>query len=219
MKPEQQLNEADYLTEEQLILSDKRYEAYERSGLQPWNVEDGTLLFDLEPELLDTEQLEHLAAGSMKRKPEYHVTIIGRPAGKEIVKAIRVLPENEQATALDDIQKIIGTLGREWQVDPRIYQITKHYPVGSNPEKEPAETRTSYIQMVNFKGLAEVYQRLNARLGLQLEPPPTHITLMTGSTNPAHMTEGIGVPTKEVLKAVQPRQVWPVEGEIVDDKK
>lgn len=202
-----------FLTDAQREQSEAREVAYQRSHLGKWNRKDGTLLFHLDSELISTEGLEKLSAGQMVRKPEYHVTLLGRPAGKEITRALKALPEDTRAAVTAEVGESLQNINREWTVDQRIWKIQKDYPAGPNPEEEPAETRSSYIQMVEFNNLKNAIDRMNTRLGLQIEIPPTHITLMTGSTNPKHMAEGIGILTQSALEKLHPEVVWPEGGE------
>lgn len=213
MNPEHSINEEEYLSEDQQQQSQERREAFERSGLGEWDQENGTLLFDIDERLIVTEQL--LALGTREhlvRKPEFHVTIIGYKSGEQILAALAAKPAEEAAVIHQDMMAAMQELNHGWRVAPEILRIQKTYP--KTVEVPEGETRTSYIQLIDMPALTRLYDIINQRLALSLEVPPTHITIMTGSTVPEHMTEGIGVPNRATLEKVQPKVVMTRDGEI-----
>lgn len=217
MNPEHSINEQEYLSEDQRRQSEERHEAFEQSGLGEWDQDNGTLLFDIDERLIVTEQL--LALGThehLVRKPEFHVTIIGYKSGEQIMAALAKKPVAEAEAIRQEMMAAMQELNHGWRVAPEILRIQKTYP--KSVELPEGETRTSYIQLVDMPALTRLYDVVNQRLALHLEVPPTHITIMTGSTAPEHMTEGIGVPNRATLEKVQPCVVMTRDGAISPER-
>jgi hypothetical protein len=72
------------------------------------------------------------------------------------------------------------------------YFLSKAYP-----DKEPPETRSSVIQIVDFPELEKFYEAISKNIGVRLEIPLAHIALFTTSTNEDTRTRGVGLCSKE----------------------
>ncbi len=202
------------MTDEQREQAQAQKEAYERSKVGEWNPKNGTLLLDVDPALIDVHRIEDRAKKEhVDRKQEFHITLIGFKAGKEMIKALRKNTPEQQALMQQEIVALVADLNQGWKLGKEVMRITKEYPPDPSRPEELPERRTSYIQIADVPKISEFYVQVNAMLGLHLAAPPTHITLMTGSTNPSHQLEGIGIPDRETLEGMHPEIIQQAEGE------
>ncbi|MBI5037564.1 MAG: hypothetical protein HZC01_02585 [Candidatus Kerfeldbacteria bacterium] len=164
-----------------------------------------SLLINLSAETIQTDELtESAASHHMTKKPEFHITAFGFKTGSEIKKAVKASGNPKLFT---QIKQLIETADFSYRLEPTRSHIAKDYPLDpQHPDREP-EHRESYIQMVSVPGLTKLYNDINALLGTHLEPPPTHITLFTGSTYPENASQGIGIPTQAEFEKLDRRHI------------
>jgi hypothetical protein len=146
-----------------------------------------TLLLGLS-ESVDPSTAEKLKANAFDPKEELHVTILGFKNGGKIAKALKALPEDERQARVDAITA--AAQDTEWSVSPtgELYGIEKQY----DGEDEP---RRSVVELVDCPQVTGFYDTVTSAVpGVELEVPPTHVTLGTQG-NP----QGIGLNSPDEL--------------------
>ena len=146
---------------------------------------------------LDNEVL-HLEDKDFQPKKETHITVIGSFQGPKLLESIRERPELEDRLR-DAIQD------RDWQFQPldTWYLISRE-----KTEEESSQTVhvESIIRMVEVPGIEGFFQSVSDIFDMDLDPPPTHVTLYT-----YHDPEGIAISTKRELELFIVREVQPNE--------
>lgn len=175
-----------------------------------FDTRNNTLLLRVGKKSLNLESVRtHAEQNNFDEKSEFHITILGFKNGAEIKKYLRKLSSEEQQAKLAAIQALIA--GTDWSFIPekRIYHITKEYKT-PNPQTKTvnvSETREAYIQMVRLPALKGFFTRLNNMLGINLESPPTHVTLYTNGTNKERAKAGIGINSETELAQLNPKLI------------
>ena len=161
-------------------------------------------LLGLDASQLTLQQAEEFAKKLMVfPKNEFHVTILGSQAGREIQQALKLHQESEEK-----LKKAIqeSFLSQEWGVylQPDLYFVQKEYFASPNEEHTEHELRKSIIQRVDVPQLSNFYTQLKAHFNITLPLPYPHITLFTDSTNPHKKLRGIGIDSYEDFQKLNP---------------
>lgn len=191
-------------------LSDERAEALKDSVPGQLHPKLGTLLNRLDERLFDLSRLDDVAkTEGLVKKPEFHATLIGFTRGKEVKTKLAMMKWEKREEVKIALDKLVQNM--DWtpvKADPVTYRIAKDYVKVDGNEKElERERRQSIIQFISFRGTEKFFAQLNALLGTSFDPPPTHVTLYTSSTNPKNMTLGIGISTKEDVDQLHPEPI------------
>ena len=117
-----------------------------------------------------------------KRKLEFHMTVIGAARIEEVAREDRAVP--------DRVARVLDGRG----VGP-IY-VTRELRRVRHPDEPGFET---IVVMVDCPALAGLYRDLSIALGVDLAPPPAHVTLY--STDPVR---GIGLNDERQLRERAP---------------
>lgn len=143
-------------------------------------------------------------------KDEFHITIIGSETGKEILKSLLSLSDQERNEKINKIHELCESFNWEVALNDEFYYIQKKYnnPDPSNSEMEVMEERESIIQLAQITDLEEFYQKLNAFLNKQFEIPLPHVTLFTKSTRDDKMLRGIGIYSSTQFKELKPKKIF-----------
>lgn len=208
--PEEIRTAEEYLTEEQLRLSDERERALEKSQPGSFNSALGTLLQRVDSRLLKLDRIEAYSdLHDFTVKPEFHVTILNNRTGKTITEKLRLLPIVERNKKVQGIKKLISET--DWtfdDADSQILKVTKDYVTKNNDGEElRREHRESLIQQISIAGVNKFIERLNELLNTTIEVPPTHITLSSKSDDPRNQTRGIGIESQAEFEAVHPTMI------------
>lgn len=199
-----------FLTSEEKRLSDEREAAIEASIPGRINEKFGSLLLPFDKRLITLDRLDVLAeAEKFHRKPEFHITLLGFATGKILLDRLARLQVAERADRLEKINSLIAAT--DWtpvNSSDTIQRIAKDYVVADEPQTvKTAEHRESLIQMVDLAGTHTFFHNLNALLETNFEPPATHVTLYTKSSDPKNATLGIGIKSKAELESLEPTNV------------
>lgn len=207
--PEEIARAEEFLTEEERRLSDEREAAFARSKAGQLDIQRGVLKYDLDPKLFALDRITQEAERQgFDMKNETHATIIGFRNGRKIAKALTKLSPPERARIIgvinDSLKEIPWSLAGA--TEP-ILRIKKDYVTRNDRGHEiDRETRESYIQCVEIPGIDRFYARINELLGINLEPPLTHITYATKGTSP-NSRMGIGIEGRDELAQLHPTVV------------
>lgn len=199
----------EFLTEEERRMSEEREEAFARSKVGQLDTQQGVLKYDLDPKLFTLDRIaEEAARQGFDIKDETHATIIGFRNGKKIMKALATFPPEKRGRIVDSINAALGDI--QWSLagatEP-ILHIKKDYVTLDRQQREiDRETRESYIQCVEIPGIDRFYAHINELLGINLEPPLTHITYATKGTGPKSRM-GIGIEGRDELAQLHPTVV------------
>lgn len=131
-------------------------------------------------------------------KPEFHLTVVPLRLGKKILSLEK-----------HDFFKRVEFLAQEYAWDyellPEFFLLEKHYSKEdlerSGYQDLTPHTRRTIIQMASVPDLPHFYERLTEVLGFSAEIPIAHVTLFSWSDYKPMMTQGIGIYSKEDLKA------------------
>jgi hypothetical protein len=191
-------------------LSDERVEALKDSVPGQLHPKLFTLLNRLDERLFDLHRLDGVAeTEGLVKKPEFHTTLIGFSRGKEVKTKLAMMKWEKREEVKIALDQLVQNM--DWtpiKADPVTYRIAKDYVKVDNGGQElERERRQSIIQFIGFRGTEKFFAQLNALLGTSFDPPPTHVTLYTNSTNPKNMTLGIGISTKEDVDQLRPEPI------------
>ena len=141
--------------------------------------ESGTFLLQLRPDDvgLANEAVE-FQGKRFQPKDEVHITIIGTDLGERLKAAMERDPTIEP-----QLRQQIDETDWSYQLQDRWYHVVQEAEDDDEDGREE-----SIIRMAGVAGVADFYERLSQMLAVELEVPPTHVTLYT--YNNAH---GIGV--------------------------
>jgi hypothetical protein len=134
-------------------------------------------------------------------KSETHVTIIGFPNGRKVMRAVKQNPEIEQA-----INRLIARSDFRFTPTGRAFEIEKEYAAyrdrNTGEVITPGHTRQALIEEVEMPGLARFYGELSELIGEELAVPYPHISLGT-RLDP----RGIGINSVAEFEALNPKPV------------
>ena len=149
---------------------------------------NGTFLIPVESDVSSVAQV------GFDPKSETHVTIIGFPNGRKVMRAIKQNPAMEQG-----VNRLIARSDFRFTPTGRAFEIEKEYPAYRD---QPAHTRQALIEEVEMPGLARFYSELSELIGEELAVPYPHISLGT-RLDP----RGIGINSVAEFKALNPKPV------------
>ncbi len=163
---------------------------------------DGALLLALEaadyrrgPDVLE------LLECTLVRKPEFHVTVLGRAAGAALMRALgdaRI--ESERIAEIWRMQ--------DWTVErtgPCLLLHRRRPSGGAVSPNEPLEA-WSVIQCIRLPAMAAFRETVARLAGLDLPEAPPHVTLYVAGD-----LSGIAVPDPSTLQELRVRALAPAE--------
>ena len=126
---------------------------------------------------------------SLRKKDEFHKTVIWSDTGKRILSIIKDEAKND--IKKKHLQEI--ALSKDWEIEAReeYFLIEKWYTNKDSWELE--EVRTTIIQSVVVEDMQRYYEAINTILWTRFEVPPAHITLYSTSTHRENTTRWIGL--------------------------
>lgn len=143
---------------------------------------NGTFLIPVESDVSSVAQV------GFDPKSETHLTIIGFPNGRKVMRAIKQNPAIEQG-----VNRLIARSDFRFTPTGRAFEIEKDYP---------GHTRQALIEEVEMPGLARFYGELSELIGEELAVPYPHISLGT-RLDP----RGIGINSVAEFEALNPKPV------------
>lgn len=164
--------------------------------------EIGTLLIPLNKEdfELSDEKVEFLGL-VFEPKEEVHITVIGRDLGQILEEAARSDPVIES-----QIKQAIKKTDWSYKKRHKMYHVSKDKKVVDSQRDIEVVHTESIILMVEVVGIEHFYEKLGRIVGMELEVPPTHVTLYTYGDS-----FGIGLPNQAAFEEFVTREVLPNE--------
>ena len=134
-------------------------------------------------------------------KDELHITILGKAPGRLVREAIERDPPVEGR-----IRQAIENANWAFRFQDKMYHVCKEKKVRHAQGDLNTLHAESIIVMVEVVGLQGFYDRLGRITGVDLEPPPAHVTLYTYG-DPL----GIGLYSREDLQEFVTQEIAPSE--------
>lgn len=175
-----------------------------------FNEEACALLLVVNESDVDCENNKQDAQGlGLNRKSEFHLTVIGRETGEEIIRILSEMDENTRVEKLRTLKEMIDATPWRAFLEDEFYYISKNYDDPDNDENAKAtlEKRESIIQLGKIVGIEEFYKKLNEMFKTSFAVPLSHLTLYTNSTKEENKLLGIGVYSREQLDELAPRKL------------
>lgn len=164
-----------------------------------------TLLLKIDKKIPDLASKKITAKNlALSPKNEFHLTIIGRATGENILKILQNLNKTKQQLIIKQIRKL--SKETEWKIKlkNKFFYIKKNY---TNTKGEATEKRESIIQLAKIDGLKEFYQKINIFLNTKIDPPFPHLTLYATSNKTDKKLRGIGIYSKNQFTKLKPKQI------------
>ena len=140
--------------------------------------------------------------GGFKRQDKRHVTILGGSSQKLLKNILNKLPDEQTKNILKEINIFLESLN--WEFTPKeIYLIQKH---GHFDSVKLAESRESYINMIDMPDIDIFYKKLNSLLKTNIPTQIPHITLFTRGERENPNYYGISIPSIEEFENLIPRK-------------
>ena len=120
-----------------------------------------------------------LQEGAFNRKKEFHVTVAGFGAVDAIRTTIAGERGEEVAAAFD---RLLSETDFSFEIDPESAKIVTNLDYDADAIRSGAgrarfESQATVAMDVRMPGMAALYDKLRAELGIDLGKPATHITL------------------------------------------
>lgn len=135
-----------------------------------------------------------------------HITIIGDQTEDKINSMLGQLgSKQEKEKLLSKIEKIIGQF--DWSFSPHheVYHIKKQGAFGQGSRM--IENRESIVRLVNMPGMKRFYTKLNKLFSTNLPVQLPHITLFTKGDRPDARWRGIGIPSTNEFRKLNPEKI------------
>jgi hypothetical protein len=132
-------------------------------------------------------------------KEEVHITIIGTTVGQQLKEAMKRNPSIES-----QIRQLIVETNWTYEIGDKLYHVSKDKIIEEPPGGSKVVRTESIILIVEVASIRHFYEKLSRMLQMNLEVPPTHVTLYTsgdsfgiGLNNQAEFREYV---TSEILR-------------------
>lgn len=135
-------------------------------------------------------------------KEEFHVTLIGGEASKQIKRCLETVSEEDGFILRKKLNELMR--GFDWQpvYGNTFYYLQREYndtdPV--DPEKTIPEIRETIIQLVNLPELDVFHKKVAELFGLDEILSLPHVTIYSSSTRDDKKQRGIGIYSEDDLK-------------------
>lgn len=159
----------------------------------------------IDRETLDLETTRAFArAHGLSEKEDFHLTVIGRRTGEEIVRFLQTLHPEERETRLARFHELSASYHPEIAWGREYYSIRRDYTA---PDDAVPDIRESVIELAEISGLEEFYRELFEIIPIPFDTPFPHITLYTTSTHPDKRLRGIGIYSEEDFRNMNPERI------------
>lgn len=167
-----------------------------------YDEETGALLLLLTREAIDLpNDIVAFRGKVFDPKDEVHITIVGRASGRRVKEAV-----DRDLAANSCLKRAIDETNWAYRIQGRMYHVRKEKEVKNEQGDLDLVEAESIIVMAEVAGLQSFYERLDRMIEMNLELPPTHVTLYTRG-DPL----GIGLSNQEDFEAFVTREIWPTE--------
>lgn len=162
-----------------------------------------SLLLNVDAEDLLTDTFESFAQiNNLNKKEEFHITIIGRETGENILEMVSSLPVDDKKILLAKIDNLSREFDWSYTPNDEYYEISKKYDTADGEE-----IRRSLIQIIEIPDLKAFYENLNILLGTDFKLPLPHVTLFTTSSIETMRLRGIGLYSVEQFQSLSPNRI------------
>ena len=169
-----------------------------------YSAERCTMLLNIAQESISLEPVKQfIVESNLVCKQEFHVTLIGFAAGRQIKHALDKFNAEDRSRAEDIFMQLIKAYDWSYVMQSEYYMIEKEYSFRSKPK----ELRRSIVLLIKMDDIAELYKSLNSALGLELERPFPHITLATWSSDKQNIQMGIGINSLKDFRQQKPQKL------------
>jgi len=191
------------VTELETLVSSEEYPKTSHKQTGIWFDEGlGTLLIHLNKEDIGlSDERVQFHDKVFEPKEEVHITIIGKSLGRQLKEA-----GEEDPLIGSQIRQAIAETDWSYKVTDKMYHVSKDKQKRGPQGDLQFVHAESIILMVDVVGIQNFYEKLDRIIQMELEAPPTHITLYTYG-DPV----GIGLASQAEFREFVTREVLPDE--------
>jgi hypothetical protein len=162
----------------------------------------GVLLIHLDKEDIELSDERIKFHGKIfEPKEELHITVIGKDLGRRLKEAVEEDPLIE-----NQIRQAIAETEWSYEVTDKMYHVSKDKKKRGLQGDFRIVHAESIVLMVEIAGIQHFYEKLGEIIQMELEAPPTHITLYTYGD-----PFGIGLASQADLREFVTREISPDE--------
>lgn len=154
---------------------------------------------------VDISDIEETARKmKFSKQTSRHISVIAGRTEDALYKILSRLNVEERKKLVSQIESLINQF--DWMSSPQrvAYHIKKRGTFGK--ESRIIENRESVVRLIDMPDMKRFFNKLNQLLGTKFPPHFPHITLFTKGDRSNATWRGIGIPSEEEFKKLNPRK-------------